>query len=87
MGPAEQPQSSTPLLQEGPPRVSLALRIWAVVFGVIVGAYVSQKLQGPLGLDGDDHKLLFWAFFIWVMAGLAVAFVGGVLFARRLRGR
>jgi hypothetical protein len=54
---------------------------------VIVGAYVSQKLQHPLGLDGDNDTLLFWAFFLSVMAVLSALFVGCVLLARSLRRR
>jgi hypothetical protein len=49
----------------------VALKIASVVFGVIFGAYVAQKLQGPLGLDGDDDTLLFWAFFLALMAVLS----------------
>jgi multisubunit Na+/H+ antiporter MnhE subunit len=65
----------------------VALKIASVVFGVIFGAYVAQKLQGPLGLDGDDDTLLFWAFFLALMAVLSCAFAGAMLLVRRRRQR
>jgi hypothetical protein len=68
-------------------RTSLGLRIWAALFGVIVGAYVSQKLRGPLGFDADDDTLLFWVFFLSVMALLAGAFIACVLLGRSVRHR
>jgi hypothetical protein len=58
-----------------------------VIFGVIVGAYVSQKLQGPLGLDGENDTLLFWAFFLSVMALLTGAFIACAQLARSVRHR
>jgi hypothetical protein len=68
-------------------RASRGLKTWGVIFGVIVGAYVSQKLQRPLGLDGQNDTLLFWAFFLSVMALLAGAFVAFALLARSVRHR
>jgi hypothetical protein len=54
---------------------------------VIFGAYVAQKLRGPLGLDSDSDRLLFWAFFLALVAVLSYAFVGAVLLVRRRRRR
>jgi hypothetical protein len=65
----------------------MALKISSVVFGVIFGAFVAQKLQAPLGLDGHNDTLLFWAFFLAVMAVLSCAFAGAMLLVRRRRGR
>jgi hypothetical protein len=58
-----------------------------VAFAVIAGAGVSQKLQHPLGLDGDNRTLLFWPFFLSVMAVLSALCVGWMLLARSLRRR
>lgn len=65
----------------------MGLKISSVVFGVVVGAYVAQKLQGPLGLDGDNDTLLFWAFFLSLMGILSCAFAGAMLLVRRRRRR
>jgi cytochrome c biogenesis factor len=68
-------------------RPSRGLKVWAAIFGVIFGAYVSQKLKGPLGFDADDGSLLFWAFFLSVMTLLAAAFMACALLARSVRQR
>jgi hypothetical protein len=54
---------------------------------VIVGAYVSQTLQRPLGLDGENDTLLFWAFFLSVMALLAGALIACAQLARSVGHR
>jgi hypothetical protein len=88
MGAFDHPEGppAAPLPRRSPP-VSGPLKICAVVFGVIVEAYVSQKLQHPLGLDGDNDTLPFWAFFLSVIAVLSAGVVGCVLLARSLRRR
>ena len=65
--------------------VSRRLRISAVGFGVVFGAYAAQKLQTPLGLDGDGYTALFWAFSLAVMAFLAFVLVAVVLLVRVIR--
>jgi hypothetical protein len=67
--------------------VSRRLQPWAVVFGVIFGAYVARTLQSPLGLDDDNDTLLFWVFFLVVMAALAGAFLAAALLVRGVRRR
>jgi hypothetical protein len=64
---------------------SRRLTVWAVIFGVIVGASVSQRLQGPLGLDGNGDTLLFGAFVLAVMTLLSCGFLAAVLCARTVR--
>ena len=69
-------------LAVGPSR---RLQVLSVVSGVIFGAYVAEKLRAPLGF-GANHELLFWVFFLIVMAILALLFMcAGVLLGRRHR--
>jgi len=65
--------------------ISHRLKISAAFFGVIMGAYVSQKLQEPVGLDGDDETLLFWMFFLSVMGLAGGLLLGVVVLARTVR--
>jgi len=48
---------------------------WLVpgVAGVILGAYVAQKLRSPLGFETDNPGPLFLLFAVAVMAVIAVA--------------
>jgi uncharacterized protein YneF (UPF0154 family) len=59
----------------------------AVCFGVVFGAYVSQKLQAPLGLDARDKTAVFWLFFLVVMALLAGVFLAVTTLVRRASAR
>jgi hypothetical protein len=65
--------------------VSRGLRISAVGFGVVFGAYAAQKLQTPIGLDDDGDAALFWVFSLAVMALLAFVFVAVALLLRAIR--
>ncbi len=82
-GPGDRPPKSLrERLAVGPTR---RVQVLSVVFGVIFGAYVAETLRAPLGF-GADHELLFWVFFLIVMAILALLFMcAGVLLGRRHR--
>jgi hypothetical protein len=65
--------------------VSRGLRISAVGFGVVFGAYAAQKLQTPVGLEDDGDTALFWVFSLAVMALLAFVVVAMALLVRAIR--
>jgi hypothetical protein len=84
------PERPTPSRRDEPSRssaVSRRLTVIASCFGVVIGAYVAQKLQAPLGLDGHRDVAVFWMFSLVVMALLASLFIAGVKLARRVRTR
>jgi hypothetical protein len=87
--PRSRPDSSERLPLSGRihARPSRRVRIASVVFGVAVGAYVSQKLRAPLGFEAEDDTLLFWLFFLSVMALLSAVFLGAALLLASVRRR
>jgi hypothetical protein len=76
---------SSPSMARPPrPVLSRGLRIAAVFFGVVFGAYVAQKLKAPLGF-GDGG--LFLAFSLVVMAVVAMVLVAAALLVRAIHRR
>jgi hypothetical protein len=67
--------------------MSRGLKVSAVCFGVVFGAYVAQKLQAPLDLNDDNDTAMFWAFSLMVMALLALLFIAGAMLGRGVRRR
>jgi hypothetical protein len=67
--------------------ISRSRKVTPVCFGVVVGAFVAQKLQAPLGLDARDKTAVFWLFFLVIMALLARLFIAVTTLARRRRWR